>query len=210
MEARVLVDLDGQYRALRERAGVVDRSQRGKLVVAGTEAADYLQGQLTNDVEALEPGGGCYAALLDRKGHMQGDTRVLRIDDETFLLDLEPEALGAVLRHLAMYKIGREVEVADVSDTHVFFSVIGPGAARLTGVPPLAPENTHAPVTPQPYRAASHVGITITGHASPTASAATNRVSPAPRSAYETVTLTASPRVYTATNRSRVRMVGAS
>ena len=71
------VELDGQYRLLREEAGLVDRSDRGVLVVGGSEAAEFLQGQLTNDIEALGPNEGCYAALLDRKGHMQADMRVL-------------------------------------------------------------------------------------------------------------------------------------
>ena len=90
----VLVELDGQYRQLRDECGLLDRSARGKLLVTGSEAAEYLQGQLTNDVEALEPGDGLYAALLDRKGHMQGDMRVLRPDEAPdLLLDTEPEAL---------------------------------------------------------------------------------------------------------------------
>ena len=45
----------------------------------GPDAAEYLQGQLTNDVEALRPARASYAALLDRKGHMQADMRVLRL-----------------------------------------------------------------------------------------------------------------------------------
>ena len=73
------VELDAQYRQLREECGVLDRSTRGKLLVDGDDAAEYLQGQLTNDVEALEVGQGCYAALLDRKGHMQADMRVLNL-----------------------------------------------------------------------------------------------------------------------------------
>ena len=60
--------------------GCSSARRRRVLEVAGAEAGEYLQGQLTNDVEALEPGEGCYSALLDRKGHMQGDMRVLRID----------------------------------------------------------------------------------------------------------------------------------
>ena len=74
------VELDAQYRQLREECGLLDRSARGKLLVTGPDAAEYLQGQLTNDVEALAPGEGHYAALLDRKGHMQADMRVLRLD----------------------------------------------------------------------------------------------------------------------------------
>ena len=76
-QAAVQVELDGQYRALREEAGYVRRS-RAMLMINGPDAAEYLQGQLTNDIEALQPGEGCYAALLDRKGHLVSDMRVLR------------------------------------------------------------------------------------------------------------------------------------
>ncbi len=143
----VLVELDAQYRQLREECGLLDRSGRGKLVVSGPEAAEYLQGQLTNDTEAIEPGGGVYAALLDRKGHMQGDMRLLRPGEEPDLwLDLEPEAIEAVRRHLGMYKIGREVEVADVSEEQAILSLIGPRAVEIAGSAPL-PENTCEKVT---------------------------------------------------------------
>ena len=113
MAEAVTVEIDAQYRQLREECGVLDRSDRGKLLVTGSEAAEYLQGQLTNDIEALAPGEGCYAALLDRKGHMQADMRVLVVDGEKIWIDTEPEALAAARRHLEMYKIGRDADVED-------------------------------------------------------------------------------------------------
>jgi len=134
------VELDAEYRQLREECGLVDRSGRGVLAVRGPDAAEYLQGQLTNDVEALGPGEGQYAALLDRKGHMQADMRVLRAAAEEILLDTEPEALGAVLRHLTMYSIGREVEIADLGAERAVLSLIGPRSAEIAGTPVL-PEN---------------------------------------------------------------------
>jgi tRNA-modifying protein YgfZ len=141
------VEIDAQYRQLREECGLLDRSERGKLVVSGPEAAEYLQGQLTNDTEALEPGDGVYAALLDRKGHMQGDMRVLRPGEGPDLwLDLEPEGLEAVRRHLGMYKIGREVELADASEERAILSLIGPRAVEIAGSAPL-PENACEEVT---------------------------------------------------------------
>jgi len=127
-----LVEIDAQYRQLREECGLVERADRGLLIVSGPEAADYLQGQLTNDTEAIEPGRWIYAALLDRKGHMQADMRVLRPGEGPELwLDLEPEGLAAARRHLQMYKIGREVEVADASDDHTLLSLIGPKATEI-------------------------------------------------------------------------------
>jgi tRNA-modifying protein YgfZ len=152
----VAVELDAQYRQLREECGLVDRSDRGKLLVKGAEAAEYLQGQLTNDVEGLEVGEGCYAALLDRKGHMQADMRVLNLSGATYVaidgksrtgtegeaiwIDVEGVALEAARRHLQTYKIGREVEVEDVTAGRALLSLVGPRSAEVAGSPPL-PEN---------------------------------------------------------------------
>jgi folate-binding protein YgfZ len=141
MAEATTVELDAQYRQLREECGLLDRSARGKLLVTGPDAADYLQGQLTNDVEALEPGDGQYAALLDRKGHMQADMRVLRTAAEEIWLDTEAEGLEAARKHLQMYKIGREVEVADVSAERAILSLIGPRSAEIAAAPPL-PEHS--------------------------------------------------------------------
>ena len=141
METAAQVELDGQYRALRESAGAIDRAARGMLLVKGADALEYLQGQLTNDVEALQPGAGCYAALLDRKGHLQGDMRVLRLHDDDVWLDTEAEARDRVLRHLQMYSVGREVEVQDASDAWAIVSLIGPGSAEVAGAPVPAAEH---------------------------------------------------------------------
>jgi folate-binding protein YgfZ len=120
---------------------VLDRTGRAKLLVRGTDGAEFLQGQLTNDVEALEPNTGCYAALLDRKGHMQADMRVLRLDTGDLWLDTEPETAGTVERHLRMYSVGREVEIEDATSAWSIVSVLGPGAADAGGSPPVAPEH---------------------------------------------------------------------
>jgi tRNA-modifying protein YgfZ len=153
------VELDAQYRQLREECGLLDRSARGKLLFTGPEAAEYLQGQLTNDIEALKPGDGCYAALLDRKGHMQADMRVLRASAATFprytrisrsgslvFVDTEVVALEAARRHLEMYKIGREVEMIDLTAEAAILSLIGPRSAEVAGTPPL-PEHANEEAT---------------------------------------------------------------
>src|SRR3954451_17535357 len=74
-----------EYERLRETVGLVHRSQRGRLVLTGAETLEFLQGQGTNDVEAPEPGHGCYAALLDHKGKLLADMRVLRMSDSVWL-----------------------------------------------------------------------------------------------------------------------------
>src|SRR2546423_1082743 len=75
------VSADSDYAAVTEGCGLVDRSEVGKLALTGQGAKEFLNGQITNDVEALAPGHGCYAAFLTPKGKMLGDLRVLDLDD---------------------------------------------------------------------------------------------------------------------------------
>jgi folate-binding protein YgfZ len=134
------IELDGQYRVLREEAGFLVRPHR-VFLVKGLDAAEYLQGQLTNDIEALERGQGCYAALLDRKGHLEADMRVLHLENGEIWLDLEPGPAPAALKHLRTYSIGRDVEVEDVTDQWGITSLIGPRAGELAGFEGLGPEH---------------------------------------------------------------------
>ncbi len=135
------LELDAQYRAMREETGLLDRSERGKLIVSGADARDYLQGQLTNEIEALEPDRGCYAALLDRKGHIQGDLRLLQLSSGELWIDTEPAAAEPVLRHLDTYKVGREVEVRNSSGDWAITSLIGPATGEVAGIPVPSPEH---------------------------------------------------------------------
>jgi tRNA-modifying protein YgfZ len=137
------VELDGQYRAAREGAGWLSR-QRGMLLVNGADAAEFLQGQLTNEIEALAPDEGCYAALLDRKGHITADLRCLRLSHshaDAIWIDTEPIALDGLRKHLETYRIGREVAVADVTAEWEITSLIGPASAEVAGAPPFSPEH---------------------------------------------------------------------
>ena len=123
--------LGRDYAVLTEGAGLLDRSSRGKLDVAGPDAAEYLQGQVTNDVLALAPGDACYAALLDPKAHIEADMRIVCHSPQELWLDTEPDAFAAVLAHLRTYKIGRRVAIADRTSERGLFSLIGPRAAEV-------------------------------------------------------------------------------
>ncbi len=111
---------------------VVDRSDRGKLALTGAEAKAFLQGQVTNDIEALTPGSGCYAAFLTHKGKMLGDMRVFDVGDE-LLLDCERVALQELFNMIHRYKLGRDVELHKRTLQYALLSVIGPDAPRLAG-----------------------------------------------------------------------------
>jgi tRNA-modifying protein YgfZ len=119
--------LAGEYATLTQRCGLVDRSERGKLALTGSEAREFLHGQVSNDIEALEPGQGCYAAFLTPKGKMLGDLRVLHLGDELFL-DTERVSLQALFNMIRNYKLGRDVELHKRTVERGLLSLVGPGA----------------------------------------------------------------------------------
>src|SRR5215210_227866 len=111
---------------------VVDRSERGKLALTGAEAKEFLHGQVTNDVEGLTQGTGCYAAFLTHKGKMLGDLRVLDAGDE-LLLDCERAVLQELFTMIRRYKLGRDVELHKRTLERGLLSLIGPAARAVAG-----------------------------------------------------------------------------
>jgi folate-binding protein YgfZ len=133
-----------EYRTATEACGLLDRSERGKLALTGGDAKTFLQGQVTNDVEALTPGSGCYAAFLTPKGKMLGDLRVLDTGEE-LLLDTERAALQALFNMIRRFSIGYDAQLHKRTLERGLISLIGPEAdAIVPGVEPA--EHAHGMV----------------------------------------------------------------
>jgi folate-binding protein YgfZ len=130
------------YDALTRGCGLVDRSERGKLALSGSEAKPFLNGQVTNDVEALEPGTGCYAAFLTPKAKMLGDLRILDAGGE-LLLDSERVSLQALFDLIRRFRIGYQVELHKRTLERGLLSLVGPRAREVAGAADL-PEVEHA------------------------------------------------------------------
>jgi folate-binding protein YgfZ len=144
---------------------IVDRSDRGKVRLHGSEAADFLQGQVTNDVEGLAAGQGCYAALLTHKGKMRLDMRILR-GPGWIWIDTEPGAESLLLRTIETYSLGRDVswETADEG----IVSLIGEAAPDAA-----PPEEEHSWVEGERgIYVRTYAGIDVIGHDLPAPDAA--------------------------------------
>src|ERR1700753_2601977 len=124
---------DAEYRAVTEGCGLVDRSERGKLALTGSDAKTFLQGQVSNDVEALTPGAGCYAAFLTPKGKMLGDIRILDAGDE-MLLDTERVALQELFNMIRRFSLGYDVELHKRTVESGLLSLIGPSSGEVAAV----------------------------------------------------------------------------
>ena len=130
-------DWQAEYRALRESAGVLDLSFRGRICLLGTDRVRFLHGQITNDVKRLRAGEGCYAALTTAKGKMESDLNVFNLGDE-LLLDFEPGLTEKVSQRLEKFIVADDVQIADAAPHYGLLSVQGPKAAQVLNAVGLA------------------------------------------------------------------------
>jgi folate-binding protein YgfZ len=134
--------VSGELHAVLEGAGLLDRSERGKLALSGADAKEFLAGQVTNDTVGLRDGEGCYAALLTPKGKMIGDLRILDVGDE-LLLDVDRAALQAIFDVIRRATIGFRVELHKRTLERGLLSLVGPRSRELAGATDL-PDEEHA------------------------------------------------------------------
>lgn len=106
---------------------MIERTDTGRIALTGADRRSYLQGLLTNDIAALTPGTGCYAAMLTAQGRMITDMRVLELG-EAVQLDVPRALTQSVYDHLDRFVFSEDVKVADVTDTYAEVGLYGPAA----------------------------------------------------------------------------------
>ena len=118
------------HAAVREYAAVGAISPRAQLAVAGPDRASYLQGLLTNDIQALTPGTGCYAAWLSPQGRMVTDLHVLE-SDGMILLDVPAGLADSTMTRLDQFLFSEDVTLESLVGTIGSVWIHGPRAAAL-------------------------------------------------------------------------------
>ena len=101
--------------AVRSGAAIGSISARTQLAVAGTDRATYLQGLLTNDIQALAEGSGCYAAWLSPQGRMLTDMHVLQ-SAGMILLDVPAEQADSILARLDQFLFSEDVRIESLAE----------------------------------------------------------------------------------------------
>ena len=126
-----------EHLAVRKRVGMFDMTSFGKIRVEGAHAEDVLQRVCANDV-AVEPGRIVYTQWLNRRGGVEADVTVTRLDWDSFLV-VTPAA--TIVRDMAWLRrhIPEDARCAavDVSAQEAVLVLMGPQAreflAPLTG-----------------------------------------------------------------------------
>jgi folate-binding protein YgfZ len=89
---------------------------RVQLAIKGKDRASFLQGLLTNDIQALQPGEGCYAAWLTPQGRMLTDLHVLESAGMA-LLDVPDFTAEATLARLEQFLFSEDVTLSSLGQS---------------------------------------------------------------------------------------------
>jgi folate-binding protein YgfZ len=116
-----------EHAALGATAGVLDFSFRSRLCLVGADRSRFLHGQVTNDVNKLRVGEGCYAAIATAKGKMESDLNIFALAEE-LLLDFEPGLTEKISARLEKFIVADDVQIVDAAPHYGLLSVQGPKA----------------------------------------------------------------------------------
>jgi folate-binding protein YgfZ len=119
-----------EQRVLESSAGVIDRSDRGVLVVPGEDRLSWLHTICSQHVVDLADGESTEALVLSPHGHVEQHWQVTELSG-TVWLDVEPGTAGDALAYLEKMRFLKRVEPADVSADWAVLTVSGPSTGEV-------------------------------------------------------------------------------
>lgn len=127
-------ELTEELAALRQGAAVAVPELRSALTISGADHREWLDRISSMPVIALQPGRFTWSTLMDSKGKLRCDMRVVDLgehgDPDSLLIELPASHHATLLRVLDMYILRDKVELTDLSQSHRWVSVLGPQAER--------------------------------------------------------------------------------
>ena len=107
-----------------------DLSHNALIAITGDDATTFLQGQLTNDVEALKAGDAQWTGWCSPKGRLLATFLLVKRPDG-YLAMLPAEIAPAIAKRLSMFVLRSKVKVEDASARYKAFGLAGDGAGEI-------------------------------------------------------------------------------
>lgn len=134
--------LPAQLTAATNGTVMVDLSNRGLIKLTGNDAMTFLQGQLTNDIKALNGSNSQFTGYCTAKGRLLALFFAFSIDDAIYL-QLNRALMENIMKRLKMFVLRAKVTISDESQT-IRIGIAGKNAVQLLAkFFPNVPEHPH-------------------------------------------------------------------
>lgn len=119
-------DPSSEHLAVRANAGLIDLCSHGVIKIGGSEAIQFLNGLVTNNVKTLAQGKGMRAAFLTGHGKVRALCRVLSLGSGEYLVINDPQTHDQVFKYVSPFSQAGDFRVEDASEQYRLLSVQGP------------------------------------------------------------------------------------
>jgi len=123
MRPKVYTSVTDEYRAVRERVGLIDVGTLGKLDIKGKDAERLLDKVYTNRLKTLKPGRVRYGVMCDDSGIIVDDGTVTRLSDDHFFITTTSGNVEFVHEWLEWWTAGTDMDVAVTNVTAGYSAV---------------------------------------------------------------------------------------
>ena len=139
-------DDSAEYASVRDGGvGLIDLSSRGRFLVSGSEAVQFLNGLVTNDMKTLEEWKWMPAAFPNAQGRLIAPVRILRVvragesdaegsDCRTFLIDTEAITHDRIMKTIERFTMAGDFRVGDITNQTAQLTVQGQKAADVVRI----------------------------------------------------------------------------
>lgn len=109
---------------------ICDLSQFDTVVLAGDDAATFMQGQLTNDVDNVDENHSQLSAICNKKGRMVANFRLFK-HQQNYFLSVKNDLTEKTIQHLKNYILRAHVAIQDISEQLIHIGISGDNATGL-------------------------------------------------------------------------------
>ena len=127
---RVFADVESELASLVHTAAIYDLGYLTRIRITGEDRVRWLNGMVTNTVQALPQGYGNYTLILNVQGRIQGDGYVFHSPDH-LLLETDRVQASRLLAHLGHFIIMDDVELQELDASATILGLAGPQAPSI-------------------------------------------------------------------------------
>ena len=119
------------FKTAYDQVVICDRSHWGLLKLTGDDRLRFLHNQTTNNINRLKPGLACDTIFVNSSGRIL-DLVTAYVTDDSILILVSPNRRRFLMKWMDRYIFPMDkVEIADVSDKNVVFTLMGSECAAL-------------------------------------------------------------------------------
>jgi len=129
--ATELAQLEKEYEAVKNHAGLFDVSRIGKIEIKGNDSLSFIQNLVTNDISQLKEGQGVYTLMCYPYGAVMESIILYKFNDNHFLFVINSGNIEKTFKWLINRKRYQNLSIINISESLYQLAIHGPKSDKI-------------------------------------------------------------------------------